>query len=696
MLHKLLLVSSCLLFVISNAFTQVNPADVTIVRDKWGVPHIYGKTDADASYGLAWAHCEDDFENVQAALLAMKGRLSEVDGISGAILDVGVFVLNADKIVEEQFEAAFSPEFRKVLTGHVQGINDYAAAHPEEIKKKGIFPTNEKEIIKGYVLAQGLLSNALFGIARLIDDKHVAAASSFQPQGSNAWAYAPKKMKEGHAALISNTHQPLHGPVSWYEAHVVSEEGWNMLGGTFSAGVTLFLGTNEHLGWTHTTNYPDFHDVFELKMHPTKKNFYQFDGEWLELEERKIKLKVKIGPFKIPVSRKFYWSKYGTTIKNKSGYFSVRFPGQFDIRAAEQWFHMNKAKNFEEFQEALDMQGLVSQNIIYADNTGNIFFRCNGLFPERNPDYDWLNIVPGDTSATLWEPRFMPIEALPEITNPECGYLYNCNNTPFTATDPAEDLNGKDFNQTMGFSKEQTNRSLRFQELIDQYGEQLSYEDIKAIKYDEQYAKTMYTKGLENFDVILKLDPQKYPDLAEILERAKKWDRKTNKESTEATVFCVATSYLIKLIADDVRMDLANTLPEEEYVNALRYAKKFLNKHYGTLDVPLGSVQKHVKGDVELPVGGMPEILCAMYVVPNDKKTFKSDMGESYIQFVQYTDEGVKIESVHPFGASNRPESPHYTDQMELYTNRKMKEMTLDKKTIMKNAVEVYSPGKRN
>ncbi len=694
MLRKLVLLASCLFLSFNQVFTQINPDDVTIVRDKWGVPHIYGKTDADAAYGLAWAHCEDDFQNVQAALLAMQGRLSEVDGVSGAILDVGVFVLNADAIVEEQFDSAFSPEFRKVLAGSVQGLNDYAAAHPKEVLKKGIFPTNEKEIIKGYVLAQGLLSNTLFGIARLIDDKHVSVASSFQPQGSNAWAYSSKKTKNGDAYLISNTHQPLHGPVSWYEAHVVSEEGWNMLGGTFSTGATLFLGANENLGWTHTTNYPDFHDVFELKMHPKKKNYYQFDGEWYKLEERKIKLKVKIGPIKVPVTRKFYWSKYGTTIKNKSGYYSVRFPGQFDIRAAEQWFHMNKASNFEEFQAALDMQGLVSQNIIYADKEDNIFFRCNGLFPYRDKNYDWLNIVPGDTSATLWKAQFMPISDLPTIINPESGYLYNCNNTPFSATVSSEDLKEQDFDHTMGFSKEQTNRSLRFMELIEAY-DKVSYEDIKTIKYDQQYASNMYTKGLENMEILISLSPEEYPDLADLIERGKNWDRKTNPESTQATVFFVATTYLIKLISDDVRMDLANTLPKEEYVNALRYARKFLMKHYGSLDVPLGTVQRHVKGEVSLPVGGMPEILCAMYVVPNDKKTFKSDMGESYIQFVQYTDEGVKIESVHPFGASNKPESPHYTDQMPLYVDHKLKEMTLDKEKIMEAAVEVYNPGKR-
>ncbi len=686
----------CLLATPLLAQERINPTDVTIVRDDWGVPHIYGKTDADASYGLAWAHCEDDFDSIQESLLSINGRSAEVLGKDAAVLDVLVFITNADPVIEKYYDTEVSPAFKKILQAHAQGINDYAKANPKELWIKEIFPITEKDLLKGYLLAQGVISNSVFGIGRLIANNMEVYQVPYMKAGSNAFAFNRHKTKEGATFLVSNTHQPLEGMLGWYEAHVNSEEGWNMLGGTFSTGVSLFLGTNEHLAWTHTTNYPDFHDIYQLKMHPTKKHTYLFDGEWHELEKRVIKFKVKVGFLKIPIRRTFYWSKIGTTIKNKSGYFSVRFPASFSLKAAEQWFLMNKAQNWEEFRTILDMQGLSCQNIMYADKADNIYFLCNGLFPKREADLNWQDIIPGDTSAYVWQPYdYHPVESLPQLFNPESGYLFNCNNPAFSATAPAENLKVTDFEPTMGFLERETNRSLRFQELIKDY-EKVSYTDLKTIKYDQQYnSETFYTGALENLNDILKVDAQKYPDLKEVMDIIQQWNRSTAIDNEEATIVMLAVYKILKDFEAKVSLDLANTISEEQFVDGLRWAKDFLLKHYGRLTVPLGDVQRHVRGDVDLPVGGMPEILSAMFVTAQKKGKFKSAMGDSYIQFTQFTKDGVKIESCMPYGACNRPESKHYTDQMELYTQQKLKTMTLDKDKIFEEAVEIYHPGKR-
>lgn len=677
----------------------INTKDISIIRDAYGVPHIYGKTDADAAYGLVWAQCEDDFENIQLVYAGLRGKAGEHWGKMGAGYDFIIYAANFDPIIEEQFDSAFSPEFHKILTASVQAVNDYAALYPEELLiKKGVFPVTEKDIVKAYLFGGLIMSNAVFDMGNAMQNKLKAAATEMGATGgSNAFAFSKKKTGE-NTWMISNSHQPLEGPFAWYEAHVVSEEGWNMMGAKFTTGVSLFVGTNENLGWTHTVNYPDLSDVYLLEMHPKKKNHYLFDGEYLPLEERKKKIKVKVGPIKIPVSKKFYVSNYGPTIKTKNGYFAFRMPSSMRINSAEQWFHMNKAKNLKEFKQALEIQGIASLNVIYADKEDNILLLSNALIPKgRKDSYDWKNVLKGTSSDNLWEDDFYSIYDLPYYENPESGYLFNMNNTPYSATDDKENFLLEDAPPHAGFLVGETNRALRFQELSDGL-EQIYYEDFKEMKFDVQYfSETFYTWGLSNFDDLFKLRAQDYPSLGKSIEILQNWDKRSNIENRNAALPSVCLSYLLLNIQE--RGDLANstTFTQEEIVDALRKAQKFLLKHYGRLDVPAGELHRHRRGDVDLPSEGMPENLAAMTYTFDKKGKLKTFHGESFIQFVQYDENGVVlIESITPFGSSNNPESRHYTDQMEAYVNRDLKKMTLDKKTILENAVLSYHPGEIN
>ena len=303
-----------LLFPFQLLCQDINPQNIQIVRDKWGVPHIFAKTDAEAAYGLAWAHAEDNFEDIQTPLLAVRHLLAEVAGKEGALLDVLSFLIKTDEIVQEQYESTFSPKFKKILRAYVQGINQYAAKHPKEIRHKRLFPVNEQDVIKGYVLMMTLISNVHFDLARIFEDKLATVDEQQVYAGSNGFAYAPSKTTTGKSYLICNSHQPLTGHAAWYEVSIHSEEGWEFVGATFAGGITPFIGTNPNLGWTHCVNYNDYSDVFRLKMHPENKNQYEVDGEWLALEERILKLKVKLGFLKIPIKRKFYWSIYGLSL----------------------------------------------------------------------------------------------------------------------------------------------------------------------------------------------------------------------------------------------------------------------------------------------------------------------------------------------------------------------------------------------
>jgi len=678
---------------------QINPANVEIVRDNWGVPHIFGKSDADVAYGLAWATCEDDFETLQHLMLAANGRLGEVTGKNGAMLDFMGHIAQVDQQVNKLFDASFSKKYLIYLNGYVDGVNRYAETHPEEVERKGLFPITAKDVVKANTLTLVFLTNVYVEIQQIFTRSIVLYERSMKykgnlPEGSNAFAFNKNKTANGHTFLAVNSHQPLEGLFSWYEAHLVSEQGMNILGGTFPGGSTIFHGVNEHLGWAATLNHPDLCDVYKLEMHPKKKLHYKFDEEYLELETIKATVKVKVGFIRIPISRKFYKSKHGIVIKNKDGFYALRFPANLDIAGAEQLYWMNKAKSFEEYNEVLATGHFPGTNNIYADGKGNIQFISLGQFAYRDSTYDWLSVLPGNTSKTLWQPKFHPVSELPTYRNPRSGYLFNTNGSPFIATDAHDNISSSTINKTFGYQDEskKNNRTIQARNLISQYNK-ITWEDFKTIKYDQEFNCNYETFNISNMQMIERLDSEKYPDLKEAIEVVRAWDHTADIEDMEAALIVLTFNNLVEIIMSSAMMYESNSFTEDQFVKALRSAKKHMKKHFGSLRVRLGDVQKHVRGDKVIGVGGAPDVLASNMSKPYKKGMLKTFVGESYIMLVDFDENGKqKIETINAFGASNKPDSPHYNDQMELWSQQKTKTMTLDREEIYKNAERTYHP----
>lgn len=300
--------------------------------------------------------------------------------------------------------------------------------------------------------------------------------------------------------------------------------------------------------------------------------------------------------------------------------------------------------------------------------------------------------MPGDTSATLWQPKFRPLDSLIFIKNPDCGYVFNMNNTPFDCTCKEENPSKSLFPRTMGLLEDHTARSLRFHELMQDI-DKLSIDNLKSIKYDSHYSFPMYTRTLQNMEVLRQLSPERYPHIKDAIAVIQKWDGGTEIDNRQAALVVVACKHLQNYLRENVLIDQNNTLPEEEYAKSVNFAQQHLFKHFKTLEPELGEVQKHVRGDKAMPIWGGPEVLTQMYLEEYKDGMYQTTVGESYIMFATYGENGVeKIETVVPYGASNKPESPHYDDQMELFVNKELKEMTMDKAKIMANAKRVYHP----
>jgi len=670
---------------VQNPIINVNK--ITIARDSYGVPHIFAPTDPEVAYGLAWAHSEDDFKTIQTLILTGQGKLSTYLGKNGASVDYVFGLLDTRSTVRQQIKT-MDPKFIKLLQGYLMGLEAYAKAHPKEVLNKNVFPIALEDYI-----ATTMFSIAVFcGIDKTLPkilNGSIANLPGFTGEGSNAFAISGSKSATGEPMLVINAHQPIEGATAFYEAHVQSDEGWNILGGLFPGGPLIFHGVTPNLAWAHTVNFQDKIDVYQLQTDKKHPGQYQVDGEWLTLEKKKIKLSIKGIPF--PIYKSAYKSIYGPTVKSPSGqFFSLRLPSLMDAGALQQWYSMNRSTNFKEFKEALEQNHLAMFNIMYADKEDNIFFISNGKMPYRNPDkkYDWSATVPGNTRATLWD-TFKPLSELPQQLNPKSGYLFNTNHSPFMATSENENLKAASFDKNDGYETYHNNRSRRAKDLIDSY-DKVSWDDLKRIKFDRQLpAKILYPYGYSS-NAFFQVDESKYPKLEPLIKELKAWDHNTNPESKGALIYNLAYYQ----ISNTMKNRPQDTLSNEGAVEVFEFIHKHLMKNFGTLNVNLGDLQRLQRGKEDWPQGGMPDVLAAVMTKPYADGKRSMTSGDAYIGFVKFPKGGglPLIETINTFGASSDPNSKHFADQRALYQSQKTKRMTLDKAEILKNAQKIYQP----
>ncbi len=669
--------------------------DVKILRDTWGVPHIFGKRDADVAYGLGYAHAEDDFQTIQETLLNVRGQAASVFGQSSAPTDYVVQLLRVWDVVHEKYESQLSAETRAVCEGYADGLNQFAGQNPE-LALPGLFPVSGKDVVAGFSLQTPLFFGLDGQIRRLfredfkaeISEKSVAYGEEEEIElGSNTFAVAPHRSADGKTRLAINSHQPWTGPVAWYEAHLKSEEGWDMVGGTFPGAPLILHGHNRNLGWAHTVNRPDLVDMYVLKINPENENQYEFDGEWRDLGIRMAQIRVKLwGPFYWTFEQETLWSIHGPVIRQPHGAYAIRYAGYDDLRTVEQWHKMNKARNFQEWQEAMQMNALPMFNVGYADKDGNIAYFYNAKMPERHEGYDWSKFLPGETSETLWT-DYAPFERLPHVINPKAGFIQNCNNTPFRTTAPEEDLNAEDFSPTFGIEAHMTNRGLRALELFD-VDESITADEFYAYKFDTKYSdSSAIAKVIQHLRNVETTDDSLTKAAVDLILN---WDLDTRVENRQAAISILPLRRFTGAGLD--------TLKAETLHRAIRGSAERLLKNFGRLDTPWGDVNRLIRGETDLAVSGGPDVLRAVYGRNTAGGRLRGTAGDCYVLLVEWDKNGaVSSQSIHQFGSATLDKnSPHYDDQAKLFVQEKMKPVWMDEEKIRENLVREYRPGDEN
>jgi len=671
-----------------------------IVRDEFGVPMIYGDTDADVAFGVAIAHAEDDFFTLQDVAAMAKGRYGAIAGQDGAQVDYIYHLLDARGTAEREFPK-LPADTRALFEAYATGLNHYAAQHPEEVKLGGLFPVNGEDMAAGFVLRQPFF----FGLANVVGplvagedlrrefgpdipgfprdtpgdappiaDEAPQVSGLVLPigeegehLGSNAWAVTPER-SGGPTTLISNSHQPLRGGVAWYELGVQSSEGWHFTGANFPGSPFPFLGHNENLGWTNTVNRPDMVDVYKLEMNAAGDS-YRLDDKWFYLEETSVTLPVKMGPITLPISRTIYRSSHhGPVIKNDNGVFAIRYGGMDSVQQLDAYYRINKASNLEEWQAQIARMAIPSTNFIYADREGNIAYVYNAAIPDR-PDLsevqaNWRGILDGSRSDLIWEGT-VEYSEVPKLINPASGWLYNANNEPYTAAGEGSDLSPEDFSAVLGIERKQTNRSRRSYQLLSAVEGPLDRAALERIKYDMTYIREGYVdrlwSELEAMEATSEMDEARDLLLA--------WDFTADNEGESDAL---ALTMILSFMGAEY-----NNRPWPDVEEKLAEAVEHLNTHFGTLTPPMSDLLRLRQGDVDLPLdGGSDTLRASTFWRVDDDGRFSLVHGDSFIQWVEWPAAGGRVlsRSIQPFGAATtRPDSPHYTDQMQLYVDHQLK-----------------------
>jgi len=674
--------------------------DVEILRDPYGVPYIYGKRNEDVAFGLGYANAEDDFKTIQETVWAVRGRLGERQGRDAAVLDYMVSLTRVWETVDAKMNSdEVSDQARAMAKAYAAAVNLWAARHPDQVWA-GTLPVTDRDIFAGILFKQPLffrIDTELLGLIEGEDEETTAMIKGAQklaqnlaglPLGSNAMAVAPPRSADGHTRLFVNSHQPYEGPVAWYEARLKSEQGLDIIGGTFPGFPLIGHGVGPNLGWAFTVNVPDLVDIYELTINPDNEDQYELDGAWVDFEKSEAKLKVKIfGPIKWTVTQEVLWSKHGPALRTEKGVYAVRYPGMDDLRSMDQYIAMNSAQTYEQWLDAMRIGAVPSFNAVYADKTGTIAYHHNSRMPKRkaDPAIDWSGVVPGNRSDLIWQGDH-GFDAVPKVERPASGYVYNSNNTPFDATDGPDNARIEDMPSTQAFEMHMTNRAYR---QLETYGADpsITREEFIAYKFD-----LCFSEKSDMAREIRKIVDAEFDDplLIEGQKLLADWDRCTQKTSRGAAL-------AVYSVADIIRAEI-QLKPWPDVLEGYKKAAPYLKEHFGRLDVEWQTVMRIVRGETDMGLDGGPDILRAIYDAegPRDDHRLHAQAGDTLIMLADWAPDGtLSLETVHQFGsASQVPGSPHFDDQVPLYVDHEFKPTYMTREAIEQAASRIYEPVK--
>jgi len=690
---------------------------IDIIRDDFGVPHIYGKTDADVVFGLLYAQCEDDFARVERNYIVATGRLAEVEGEDALYSDVRANLFMTEAEAKENYEN--SPTWLKDLCiAYAEGINYYLHTHPEV--QPALFTRFEPWMPMYFTegsIGGDIESISTRRIQAFYEDNETLAAKEVEPevvqwlkepQGSNGFAISGELTESGNAMLLINPH------TSFFfrgEVHMVSEEGLNAYGAVTWGQFFIYQGFNEKNGWMHTSSYTDVKDEFvETIIEQDGKRFYQYGEELREVEEQEVTLKYKDGNELKEKTFPIYRTHHGPITHKMDDKWVATAMMWEPIKALSQSYIRTKTDNYEEFLEMMDIRTNSSNNTVYADADGNIAYFQGNFIPIRDVQFDFAQPVDGSNPATDWK-GLHPVSEAIQILNPGNGWIQNCNSTPFTA---ALEYSPKpeDYPYYMATEPENFRGVHAIKVLTGRSGYTL-----------DKLIETAYDPYLPGFEFLIPglieaydKAPTKPEKLKEPIETLRNWDMTTSEESVAMSLaHYYGTIYGQKGprpegLSPMERFNFFGTSTElEERLTIFAEAVEKIEMDFGKWDTQWGEINRYQRLDgspiphfdddaPSTPIGLASANWGALASfgsrgVTNTKKIY-GQHGNSFVAVVEFGDK-VRAKSLLAGGQSGDPNSPHFDDQVDLYRTGKFKDVPFYREDVDARAIETYNPGKR-
>lgn len=687
---------------------QLQAQQVQIIEDDWGIPHVYGKTDADAVFGLMYVQCEQSFERVELNHLEMMGRLSEVYGKSRLYEDLRMRLIYDTAAAMADY--AKSPaSFKKLLDAYADGINYFIYKHPD------VKPQVLQRFEPWFALLRtnGSISATETGGLTLqeirdlytIDDNKTSfhkepPAYEVAQTGSNGFAVAPVKTKNKKSILYINPHTSFYYRT---EAHMVSEEGLNAYGGVTWGTFFIFQGFNESCGWMHTSGRADVADLYKETIEKKGDQlFSSYDGKLLLVKTKQITIRYKQGNNLGQQTFTTYATNHGPVMGMRNGQWLSLRENNRSLDALLQSWLRTKADGFESFKKVMNLRSNTSDNTVFADAQGNIAYWHGNYVPKRNPKFDYSQPLDGSTSATDWK----GVHALDEtvhVYNPKTGWIQNTNSTPFTVSGASSPK--KEAYPVYMAPDAQNARAINAARLLSATKD-ITLEGMIAIGYDRYLSAfdILLPALFKDYDAQAATAPQK-KRLEVPIHYLRLWDKYSSTSSVATTLAIEwASLFEAKTGSADAGHILKNSTAAER-LNALEEVLTTLEKNYKTWKVAWGDINRYQRTSdgkfddnaPSLPVG-LASAAWGSLPAYNGRRvnTLKryGVHGNSFVAAVEFGGKGkLKAKTILVSGESFDPESKHFTDQAEGYLTGKFKDIYYYKADVLKHAQRQYHPG---
>ena len=699
---------------------EAQAKQVTIVRDIYGVPHIYGKTDADAVFGLLYSQCEENFERIERNYLEMLGRRSEMEG-EKALYDDLLMRLIADSNDARKDYAKSPAWLKKLLNAHADAINFYLYKHPDvqPVVLKKFEPWFHLMYTDGSVHATSTGGASVAEIKQFYENPLANQTAVVQynrdieDRGSNGFAIAPSRSAGKNAMLYINPHVPFYFR---NEAQMVSEEGLNTYGASTWGQLFVYQGFNEHCGWMHTSGYTDVADLYAEKVKKSGSGWvYEYEKKQRPVKTKEITVYyTKDGQM---LSKKFtgFYTHHGPVLAKRNGKWLSLKEYNRSMRALIQSWATTKAKTLAEYTRAMEGLSNTTNNTVYADDKGNIAYWHGNFVPKRDTSFNWALPVDGSVAATEWK-GIHPLKETVHIINPASGWIQNCNATPF-ATSGESSLKKEGYPHYMAPDGQNARGINAIRLLKDR--QDISLNGLIEIGYN---------RYLTGFDILLPALFKAYDNLKEedlyksTLREPVAILRSWNKISDTASVATtLAIDWATRVNAlypkaataeENTEVigrfnNIAQKLEGSQHLQALAEVVDFLKKQYGFWEVPWGSINRYQrltgKFD-EIYDDSKPSIAVALSSskfgslpafesrTMNGTKGRYGYSGNSFIAAVEFGTR-VSAKTIVTGGQNNNPLSAHFTDQAKGFVNGEFKSVFFYKEDVQKNKEREYHPG---